>query len=141
MEDKKVTVSTRIAHDLPRVWGSASQLVQCFMQITSNAKDALLETGGGVFSVSAQREGNEVVLEFFDSGPGIAEPQRVFDPFYTTKEVGKGAGLGLSATYGIVQEHGGQIICENRAEGGAMFVLRLPVARQENFSQPELVDT
>jgi signal transduction histidine kinase len=138
-EDNQISVITRIAPNLPQVWGNSNQLLQCCMQIISNARDALLETNGGVFSVSAQREGNEVILEFSDSGPGIAEPHRVFDPFYTTKEVGKGAGLGLSATYGIVQEHGGQIICENRPEGGAAFVMRLPVALQQLSSKPELV--
>jgi two-component system NtrC family sensor kinase len=53
---------------------------------------------------------------------------RVFDPFYTTKTVGKGIGLGLSACYGIVQEHGGRISCSNRAEGGARFRMELPTS-------------
>ena len=68
------------------------------------------------------------MLQFSDSGPGIRDPRRVFDPFYTTKPVGKGTGLGLSAAYGVVQDHGGQITCRNKPEGGAMFVLKLPVA-------------
>jgi len=106
--------------------GSASQLVQCFIQITSNARDALLESGGGTLSVHAFQSKDEVVIEFSDTGLGMTEPERVFDPFYTTKEVGKGAGLGLSATYGIMQDHGGQITCENRPEGGSVFVLRFP---------------
>ena len=140
-EDNQISITTKIAPNLPQVWGNSTQLLQCFMQIISNSKDALSETNGGVFSVIAQRDGNEVVLEFSDSGPGIAEPDRVFDPFYTTKEVGKGAGLGLSATYGIVQEHGGQITCENRPEGGAVFTLRLPVAQHHLASKAELVNT
>jgi C4-dicarboxylate-specific signal transduction histidine kinase len=78
--------------------------------------------------VSAQHQGEEVVVQFSDSGPGIKEPHRVFDPFYTTKPIGKGTGLGLSAVYGVVQDHRGQITCQNRPEGGAVFVLRLPVA-------------
>ena len=72
----------------------------------------------------------EVVVQFSDSGPGIKEPHRVFDPFYTTKPIGKGTGLGLSAVYGVVQDHRGQITCQNKPEGGAVFVLRLPVASQ-----------
>jgi signal transduction histidine kinase len=68
------------------------------------------------------------VIQFADTGPGIREPERVFDPFYTTKPVGKGTGLGLSAAYGVVQDHGGQITCLNRPEGGALFIIRLPAA-------------
>lgn len=67
------------------------------------------------------------MLEFADNGPGMRDPQRVFDPFYTTKAIGKGVGLGLSATYGAVQDHHGQITCQNRPEGGAIFVVRLPI--------------
>jgi two-component system NtrC family sensor kinase len=95
-----------------------------------NALDALEEAGGGLLQVRAQHHGEEVVLQFSDSGPGIKEPHRVFDPFYTTKPIGKGTGLGLSAVYGVVQDHRGQITCQNKNEGGALFVLRLPVASQ-----------
>jgi two-component system NtrC family sensor kinase len=56
------------------------------------------------------------------------EPGRVFDPFYTTRPVGQGAGLGLSVCYGIIQEHKGRIFCQNRPEGGATFRIELPVA-------------
>ena len=70
------------------------------------------------------------MIQFSDTGPGIPEPGRVFDPFYTTKPIGKGTGLGLSATYGLVQDHGGHITCYNRAEGGAVFVIRLPIAAE-----------
>jgi len=101
------------------------------LQIINNASDALEEVGGGTFSVSVWREGDEAVVEFSDSGPGIREPQRVFDPFYTTKPIGKGTGLGLSATYGVVQDHRGQITCFNRSEGGAVFVMRFPAAAQD----------
>lgn len=127
LEGKKVRAETKLALDLPRIWGNANQLFQCCLQIISNAVDALEEVGGGTLTVEAWREGNEVVLEFADSGPGIREPLRVFDPFYTTKPIGKGTGLGLSATYGVVQDHHGQITCYNRPQGGAVFVLRFEV--------------
>jgi signal transduction histidine kinase len=128
LEGKKVRVETRMTPDLPRIWGNANQLFQCCLQIIGNAMDALEEVGGGVLTAEARREGDEVVMEFSDSGPGIREPLRVFDPFYTTKPIGKGTGLGLSATYGVVQDHHGQIACYNRTQGGAVFVLRFPVA-------------
>jgi signal transduction histidine kinase len=113
--------------DFSLVQGNANQLFQAFVEIIENAMDALEEAGGGSLEITAQRQGNEAVLQFSDTGPGIREPQRVFDPFYTTKPVGKGTGLGLSAVYGVIQDHGGQITCQNKREGGALFVLRLPV--------------
>lgn len=128
LESKKIHVETRVETDLPSVWGNSNQLFQCCLHIIVNAMDALEEVGGGIFIVSARREGSEVVLEFSDSGPGIRDPRRVFDPFYTTKPIGKGTGLGLSATYGVVQDHKGQITCHNSQQGGAVFVLRFPIA-------------
>ncbi len=129
-ENKNIHVETYIADHLPRIWGNINQLFQCCLEIIGNAMDALEEVGGGTFSLHASEEGDELVLKFSDSGPGIRDPQRIFDPFYTTKAVGKGMGLGLSVTYGIVQDHRGRISCENRPEGGAVFVVRFPVAKQ-----------
>jgi signal transduction histidine kinase len=131
METKGIRVHTTIAPNLPRVWGNPNQLLQCCLEIISNATDALETAGGGTLWATAQSENGEVLLNFSDSGPGVLDPQRVFDPFYTTKPVGKGTGLGLSATYGVVQDHGGQITCHNRPEGGAVFVLRLPAVGSE----------
>jgi signal transduction histidine kinase len=104
-------------------------LLQAFIQIVENAVDALQTKGGGRLLVSLWHETNEVVIEFADNGPGLRDPERVFDPFYTTKPVGKGTGLGLSATYGVIQNHKGQITCYNRPEGGATFEIRLPALK------------
>jgi signal transduction histidine kinase len=114
---------------LPRVLGNPNQLLQAFLQVVENAVDALQDAGGGRLVVSLRHEGHEVVIEFADTGPGLRDPERVFDPFYTTKPVGKGTGLGLSATYGVVQDHKGQITCYNRPEGGAAFEIRLPALK------------
>jgi signal transduction histidine kinase len=131
LENKKInlTVESNDNAPLPRVLGNANQLLQAFLQIVENAVDALQEVGGGRLQVSLWREGNEVAVQFADSGPGLRDPERVFDPFYTTKAVGKGTGLGLSATYGVIQDHKGQITCYNRPEGGAAFEIRLPVMK------------
>jgi len=129
-ESKKITIDVKIEPNLPRIWGDVNQLFQVALQIIENAIDALEEVGGGRLEITLGREENELVARFSDTGPGIRDPQRVFDPFYTTKPIGKGTGLGLSATYGVVQDHQGQITCYNRAEGGAVFVLRLPVAQK-----------
>jgi signal transduction histidine kinase len=128
--DQRIRIEALIEPNLPKVWGDGHQLFQTFVQIVENALDALEESGGGLLRVSAQHHGEEVVVLFSDSGRGIKEPHRVFDPFYTTKPIGKGTGLGLSAVYGVVQDHRGQITCRNKPEGGAVFVLRLPVASQ-----------
>jgi signal transduction histidine kinase len=135
MESKKIHVSTQIAPGLPPILGNANQLLQCCLEIIGNATDALEESGGGTFSVKAWQAGAEIIVEFADSGPGVREPKRVFDPFYTTKPIGKGAGLGLSVVYGVVQDHQGQINCENRSDGGAAFVLYFPLARQEVIAE------
>jgi two-component system NtrC family sensor kinase len=124
----KIRVTLSIANESPRVQGNANQLFQAFVEIIENAMDALEEAGGGTLEITAQRNGTEAVLQFSDTGPGVREPLRVFDPFYTTKPVGKGTGLGLSAVYGVIQEHSGQITCQNRAGGGAVFVIRIPAA-------------
>jgi signal transduction histidine kinase len=126
----KIRVLVSVDDDFPHVWGSANQLFQVFVEIVENAMDALRDAGGGLLEVSARRHGAEAVLQFSDSGPGLREPERVFDPFYTTKPVGKGTGLGLSVVYGVVQEHGGQITCQNKSEGGALFTMKFPGATQ-----------
>jgi signal transduction histidine kinase len=112
----------------PLVQGDSSQLLHVFVQIISNAIDAIEDTGGGGLKISLRPSERGLCIEFADSGNGIAEPERVFEPFYTTKPVGKGTGLGLSTCYGILQQHGGEIFCANRASGGALITVVIPVA-------------
>jgi len=75
--------------------------------------------------------GDRIIATVRDTGIGIPEDalSHIFEPFYTTKEVGKGTGLGLAIAYGIVQDHGGQIIAANHPDGGALFTVELPIAR------------
>jgi signal transduction histidine kinase len=129
LENRNIVLTVEKMDSVPRVLGNSNQLLQAFVQIVENAVDALQAVGGGRLQVAAWRESEEVVIQFADSGPGLQDPERVFDPFYTTKPVGKGTGLGLSATYGVVQDHKGQISCFNRPEGGATFEVRLPGLR------------
>lgn len=110
------------------IWvrGGEVRLAQVFVNLVSNAIDAMLETDTRVLKISVTGQGPySVIVE--DSGPGIAMPDKVFEPFYTTKEVGasEGMGLGLSISYGIVQSFGGQISGENLEEGGARFLVSL----------------
>ena len=120
-------VELQLESVLPGVRGDGNQLMQVFFNIINNAVDAMEAVhGGGTLTIKTARDRGWVVLFFSDTGPGIKEPHRVFDPFYTTKPVGKGTGLGLSICFGIVQEHGGRILCYNRQEGGAVFRVELP---------------
>jgi two-component system NtrC family sensor kinase len=123
----KVQVATNLAESLPRVHGDSNQLLQVFAHIIGNAANAMADRDGGTLTINTRAAGDWVTVEFSDSGPGIKEPARVFDPFYTTRPVGQGTGLGLSMCYGIVQEHAGKIYCRNRPEGGAVFIIELPV--------------
>ena len=126
LENRNISLMVESIDSVPRVLGNSNQLLQAFVQIVENAVDALQEVGGGRLQIAVWREAEDVIVQFADSGPGVQNPSRVFDPFYTTKAVGKGTGLGLSATYGVVQDHKGQITCFNRPEGGAVFEIRLP---------------
>jgi two-component system NtrC family sensor kinase len=115
---------------LPEIIGDPQQLQQVFLNILNNAYDAVREGGQpGRIEIFTVRRGECVEVSIRDNGPGIPQPELIFDPFYTTKEVGKGTGLGLSICYGIVREHSGEIFCENNQEGpGCTFVVRLPLA-------------
>jgi len=123
---RKIQLHTHFAPGLPQILGDSNQLLQVCLHIANNAQQAMTE--GGELAVTTQPRGDFLVLEFSDNGPGMEEPDRVFDPFYTTRPVGQGCGLGLSACYGIVQEHNGKIMCQNRPGGGATFRIELPAA-------------
>jgi signal transduction histidine kinase len=112
----------------PPVLADSSQLLHVFLQIISNAMDALEEVGGGELGISIRPCEPQVCIQFSDTGPGLGHPEHAFEPFFTTKPVGKGTGLGLSTCYGIIRQHDGDITCGNRLEGGAYFTIFLPAA-------------
>jgi signal transduction histidine kinase len=121
------------------VLADSSQLLHVFLQILSNAMDALQEAGGGELLISIRPCDPQVSIQFADNGPGISHPERVFEPFFTTKPIGKGTGLGLSTCYGIIRQHNGDISCGNRLEGGAHITIFLPaVASAAESGQPQL---
>ena len=126
LRGKNIRIELENRSILPAVRGDPNQLLQVFYHLISNAVDAMESAGGGVLLIRTLRERGNVVIEFSDTGPGMKEPEKVFDPFYTTKEVGKGTGLGLSICYGVMEEHGGRITGFNRPEGGCTFRLELP---------------
>jgi signal transduction histidine kinase len=117
----------------PIVLGNPIQLEQVFINLLTNARDALEESRQKEIHISCALAQDFVVVVFQDTGPGIPPglEQRIFDPFFTTKEVGSGTGLGLSITYGIVQEHGGSISVESKPGEGAAFTIELPLAGED----------
>jgi PAS domain S-box-containing protein len=135
LRTNNITIEREIDSAVSLADADPHQMEQVFLNIISNAMDAIVETGApGTLKVKLYRKGKFVCAEFHDNGPGIQDPKRIFDPFYTTKEVGKGTGLGLSICYGIVKEHGGEILAHNGLEGGAVLEVRIPVARPSGSS-------
>jgi signal transduction histidine kinase/CheY-like chemotaxis protein len=111
----------------PYLCADMNKIQQVVLNLLNNAYDAIQEAGTpGSIRVRTCSEEDIMTLEITDNGTGIREPERVFDPFYTTKEVGQGTGLGLSVCYGIIEEHHGEIRAANWEEG-ARFVITLPV--------------
>jgi two-component system NtrC family sensor kinase len=131
LKTNNIVIECEMAANTPKATADPHQMEQVFLNIINNALDAMMEKGpGGKLKVEVFEKDNFVCVEFHDNGPGIQDPKRIFDPFYTTKSIGKGTGLGLSICYGIVKEHGGDIVARNRKEGGATLEVRVPVASQ-----------
>jgi len=128
-----IAVDKKFARGLPSVMADAHQLEQVFLNLLLNAEQAMMEAkhGGRVtLTTGVTRDGRSVFAEVIDDGPGIPHDAlpHVFEPFFTTKTVGTGTGLGLSVSYGIVEEHGGHLVVESRP-GRTVFRLELPVAQ------------
>ena len=118
--------------DLPMVECYAGQLNQVFMNMLTNAVDAI--EGEGTITIGTRVENDGVAITFSDTGAGISEEaqSQIFDPFFTTKDIGKGTGLGLSIRYGIVEKHGGKIGVESEAGKGTTFTIVLPTQMPED---------
>ena len=103
------------------------RLQQVLLNLVKNAMDAMSESPVRRIELQAEAEAETIRLTVRDTGPGLSEPERIFDPFYSTKEVGQdeGMGLGLSISYGLVQSFGGAIRGRNHPEGGAVFTVEL----------------
>jgi C4-dicarboxylate-specific signal transduction histidine kinase len=126
---RDVEVQLDLAPEDPVVMGNAIQLEQVFLNLLTNARDALRDAERKLISVTNRVEDATLRIVFQDTGPGFSPEveHRVFDPFFTTKEVGEGTGLGLSITYGIIRDHSGTIRVHNSPDAGAAFVIELPI--------------
>jgi two-component system, NtrC family, sensor kinase len=123
-----IQVRKELAPVAPIVLGIEYKLQQVFLNLLLNARDAMPK--GGWLSIVTRGGLNEASIEIADTGSGIPADylSRIYDPFFTTKDIGKGTGLGLSITHGIVQEHGGTITCDSSVGQGTRFTLTLPLA-------------
>ncbi len=124
----RIQVRKELAATAPVVLGIEYKLQQVFLNLFLNARDAMPK--GGWLSIVTRATPDGATVEVADTGSGIPAEQlsRIYDPFFTTKDIGKGTGLGLSITYGIVQEHGGTITCDSAPGQGTRFTLALPLA-------------
>jgi PAS domain S-box-containing protein len=115
--------------DCPQIFGNAGKLQQVFTNLLLNARDAI-PAGGSIKISTTPAEDHSLTIEVSDSGMGIAPENvaKIYDPFYTTKGVGRGTGLGLAVSYGIVQEHSGHISVESNPGRGTTFRITLPTA-------------
>ncbi len=133
----RVAVETDVAADLPDIWADDHQLQQVLLNLVTNAKQAMADVvGERCLRVMGRRaSADRVRLIVTDTGMGIAPEllPRIFDPFVTTKGV-RGTGLGLSISYGIVREHGGQIVVDSQPGAGATFTIELPVGTMASES-------
>jgi two-component system, NtrC family, sensor kinase len=128
LRNTQIEVVRSYSAELPLVPGNAPKLQQVFMNLILNARDAMPE--GGRLEISTESDEDSVIIKFRDSGMGI-DPEhlsKIYDPFFTTKQIGKGTGLGLAVSYGIIKDHSGHINVESKLGEGALFMITLPLA-------------
>ena len=139
-----VKIEKNLASDIPPILGIANQLQQVLMNLSINAQHAMGEDGGTV-SFSSAIDADSVLITVDDTGPGIPDDvaANIFEPFFTTKAAGEGTGLGLSVSYGIIQEHDGDICVSRNPNGGARFEIRLPIStmRETDINENFVLET
>jgi PAS domain S-box-containing protein len=126
----QIEIVRRYDGDAPEAYGNAGKLQQVFTNLLLNARDAIPD-GGRIIVATGTAEDGSLIAEISDTGIGIAPENvaKIYDPFYTTKGVGQGTGLGLAVSYGIIQEHAGRISVESEPGHGTTFRITLPSAR------------
>jgi signal transduction histidine kinase/ActR/RegA family two-component response regulator len=144
MRTSNIEVVMQLDPKLPLTEIDPHQMQQVFLNIINNARQAMEgQTTKGQLRVTTETHDDRVRIVFADNGPGIPADnlKKIFNPFFTTKEVGKGTGLGLSLCYGIVSEHGGTITPQSTEGEGATFVIEIPVARKPASSREKKAAT
>jgi two-component system NtrC family sensor kinase len=122
-----IDIQVDLADTIPIIAGDQAQLQQVFLNLISNAIDAI--GSNGAIEVDSRRRDDVIVVNIRDDGPGLSEEKmrKIFDPFYTTKESGKGTGLGLWVSHSIVSKMGGNIQVKNNSDKGAVFTVEIPI--------------
>ena len=130
LKTSQIQVVRHLGEKLPPVRGSANKLQQVFLNLFLNARDAM--AGGGMLEVRTAAHNGSVEIEVVDTGAGIPREHihRIFDPFFTTKGSGRGTGLGLSVSYGIIKEHAGKIDVRSAPGKGTSFHVEFPAVRK-----------
>jgi signal transduction histidine kinase/CheY-like chemotaxis protein len=126
---RNIDVRLDLAPDLPQTLVDPDQIQQVLLNLVINAEQAVKDRDRGWIEVRTRVRNGSIVLTVQDNGPGIAPDalRRIFDPFFTTKQAGEGTGLGLTISYGIVDDHGGRIYAESPPGKGALFTVELPI--------------
>jgi signal transduction histidine kinase len=127
LQNGNIKVRKELVERLPPVRGNENRMQQVFFNLLLNARDAMPR--GGWLTLATRADDEVVAVEVRDTGDGIKREhiKRIYDPFFTTKGMGRGTGLGLSVSYGIVQEHGGSIAVDSLPGQGTTFRVILPV--------------
>ncbi|MBI4798141.1 MAG: PAS domain S-box protein, partial [Desulfarculus sp.] len=148
---KMIGIEAQLAPDLPPILADPTQMEQVLLNLAANARDAMPE--GGRLTLQTRRltldqeycrqhlevlPGPYVMLRVSDTGLGMDEQTRehIFEPFYTTKDIGKGTGLGLSSAYGIIKNHGGHVDCQSQVGTGTTFIIHLPAMTEQDGGAP-----
>jgi two-component system NtrC family sensor kinase len=125
----RIEVQAHLEEDTLVTYGNSNKLQQVLVNLMLNAKDAM--PSGGRLEISTQRTNGTILIDIVDTGQGMTEEvlSHIYDPFYTTKDSGRGTGLGLAVSYGIIQEHAGRIFVESTPGVGTHFQVKLPASR------------
>jgi signal transduction histidine kinase len=128
LELNKVKLHKELAQDLPPVNANANQLQQVLMNLIINAQQAMEGTAGNIAVSTRRAAAGGVEIAISDDGPGMTDDvkRKLFEPFFTTKPGGKGTGLGLSVSFGIIEDHDGEISVESSPGNGSTFTIRFP---------------
>ena len=126
----QIKLLQELTPELPPVYGNANQIQQVLLNLMINAQQALGGMPGTIKLMTSSLDMKTIKIQVIDDGPGIPEEvqSKIFEPFYTTKPVGQGTGLGLSVSYGIVKTHKGNIDVQSEPGKGTMFTILLPAA-------------